>query len=86
MKRTAVPIVLALSVSACSFAYTGFNQTGAIIKIDPTAVTVTLDTGRTFVLPATVDIAKLNVGDKVSINFTMQTDGKNHASAVKSLS
>jgi Cu/Ag efflux protein CusF len=83
MNRILPPVLgLALTVSACGFAYSVFHSTGLITKIDATADAVTLDNGKTYNFPATVDLSKVKVGDKVQVTFTMQVDAKNHASAI----
>ena len=58
------------------------DATGNITKIDAPTRAVTLADGKVYVFPATVDITKLKVGDKVKVTFTTDTAGKNNATAV----
>ena len=86
MNKLLTPVVAAFAVMAATFAYAA-DATGAITKIDAPTRTVTLADGKAYVFPATVDITKLKVGDKVKITFTTTADGKtNNASAVANAS
>jgi outer membrane lipoprotein SlyB len=58
------------------------EASGAITSVDPTALTVTLDDGNTYTLPASIDAASLKVGEKVTIEFSKDADGKMTATAV----
>ena len=55
---------------------------GSITSIDPTAMTVTLDDGNTYTLPASIDAASLQVGEKVKVEFSKDADGKMSATGV----
>ena len=83
MKKLLVPAVAALAMVAASLAYAA-DATGNITKIDTATRSVTLADNKVYVLPATVDITKLKVGDKVKITFTTDAAGKNNATAVAS--
>ena len=81
MNKLLTPVVAAFAVMAATFAYAA-DATGAITKIDAPTRTVTLADGKAYVFPATVDITKLKVGDKVKITFTTDAAGKNNATAI----
>ena len=69
--------VLMVSVSAAYAA----ESSGTIKSIDAAKKTVTLQDGMVFELPASVDAAKLKVGEAVKITFETK-DKKNMASTV----
>jgi Cu/Ag efflux protein CusF len=81
MKKMMTPVVAGFALLAATFAYAA-DATGAIKSIDATAKTVTLDDNKVYALPASVDITKLKVGDKVKVTFTTDAAGKNTATAV----
>ena len=82
MKKLLTPVVAAFALMAVSYAHAA-DATAAISKIDAATRTVTLADGKAYVFPASVDISKLKVGDKVKITFTASADGKtNNATAV----
>ena len=82
MNRLMIAASAAALLVASSFAAFAAEATGAITAIDPTALTVTLDDGNTYALPASVDVATLAVGAKVKITFD-EADGKKTATAVE---
>jgi Cu/Ag efflux protein CusF len=83
MKKFLTPVVAAFAVLAATTMAFAADATGNITKIDAAAKSVTLADGKVYVFPATVDITKLKVGDKVKVTFTTSTDGKtNNATAV----
>jgi hypothetical protein len=75
---SAVALLVASSLSVLAA-----EASGKIASIDATAGTVTLDSGQTFVLPASVDAASLNAGEDVTITYEESSDGKLNASEVK---
>jgi hypothetical protein len=82
MKKLLTPVVAAFAMMAASYAYAA-DATAAITKIDLPTRTVTLADMKAYVFPASVDISKLKVGDKVKVTYTASADGKtNNASAV----
>jgi hypothetical protein len=81
MKKLLVSAVAAFAVIGATFAFAA-DATGNITKIDAPTRTVTLADGKLYVFPASVDITKLKVGDKVKVTFTTDTAGKNNATAV----
>ncbi|MEO1746165.1 MAG: DUF1344 domain-containing protein, partial [Pseudomonadota bacterium] len=52
--KTFLPIAAAVSLALTAFAHAGEAQ-GTITAIDPAAMTMTLDTGDTYTLPAEFD-------------------------------
>ena len=60
------------------------DVTGSITAVDPTAGTVTLDSGQTFTVGEALkaDIANWKVGQKVKITYD-EADGKMTATAVE---
>lgn len=81
MKKILTPVVAGFALLAATLAFAA-DATDAIKAIDATARTVTLNDGKVYAFPATVDITKLKVGDKVKITFTTDAAGKNNATAV----
>jgi hypothetical protein len=82
MNRLMTVLGAAALLGASSFAALADEATGAITAVDPTAMTVTLDNGSTYSLPASVDAATLQVGQKVMIQFDAGADGKLTATSV----
>ena len=83
MNRMMIAASAAALLVASSLAALAAEATGTITAIDPTALTVTLDGGQTYALPASVDAATLmTVGAKVKITYD-EADGKNTATAVE---
>jgi hypothetical protein len=58
------------------------DATNTIKAIDGTMHTITLSDGKVYVFPATFDLSKVKVGDKVKVTFTTDAAGKNNATAV----
>ena len=85
MKKLLVSAVAAFAVMGATFAFAA-DATGNITKIDTPTRAVTLADGKVYVFPASVDITKLKVGDKVKVTFTTDTAGKNNATAVAAAS
>jgi Cu/Ag efflux protein CusF len=81
MKKILMPVVAGLALVAATFAYAA-DATGTIKAVDATARTVTLDDNKVYVFPASVDITKVKVGDKVKITFTTDAAGKNNVTAL----
>ena len=81
MKKLLVSAVAAFAVMGATLAF-AVDATGAITKIDAPTRAVTLADGKIYLFPASVDITKLKVGDKVKVTFTTDTAGKNNATAV----
>jgi Cu/Ag efflux protein CusF len=85
MKKLLVSAVAAFAVMGATFAFAA-DATGNITKIDAPTRAVTLADGKIYTFPASVDITKLKVGDKVKVTFTTDTAGKNNATAVAAAS
>jgi Cu/Ag efflux protein CusF len=85
MKKFLTPMVAGLALLGATFAYAA-DATDTIKAIDAAARTVTLNDGKVYAFPATVDISKIKVGDKVKITFTTDAAGKNNATAVAAAS
>ena len=82
MNKLFTPVVAAFAVLAATTRAFAADATGNITKIDAATRSVTIDM-KVYVFPATVDISKLKVGDKVKVTFTASADGKtNNATAV----
>jgi len=81
MHKTLAAIIagLALVTTSASFADTTIYK---ITKIDPTARTMTLASGKEYVVDKSVSLDGLKVGDQVKVTFTTDPSGKNLASAV----
>jgi Cu/Ag efflux protein CusF len=85
MKNILAPALVGFAMVAATFAYAA-DATGAVKAIDAAAHTVTLDDSKVYVFPASVDVSKLKVGDKVKVTFTSDAAGKNNATAVTTAS
>ena len=73
MRKFMVATSAAALLAASSFAVFAAEATGAIASIDTSAMSVTLDDGKTFKLPASVDAASLQVGQQVKVTFEEAT-------------
>ena len=80
MRKLMIAAGAAAFLASASFAMAA-DATGAISSIDTSAGTVTLEDGKVYKLPASVDAASLKVGDKVNITFE-DMNGTLTASAV----
>lgn len=69
-------------LAASSLSVLAAEASGMIASIDAEAGTVTLDSGQTFVLPASVEAASLEAGQQVTITYEESSDGKLNASEV----
>ena len=65
--------------SAAAFAD---QANGTIVSVDLTNSAVTLNDGKTYIIPQSVPAASLIVGDVVTITYTADSSGKMQASAV----
>ena len=82
MKKLMIAAGAASLLAMSSLAAFADEAQGSITSIDPTAMTVTLDDGNTYALPASIDAASLQVGEKVKVEFSKDADGKMSATAV----
>jgi hypothetical protein len=82
MKKLMIAAGAAALLAASSLAAFADSASGTIQAVDPAAMTVTLDDGNTYKLPAGFDAASLKVGGKVNIEFSKDAGGANAASAV----
>lgn len=82
MKKLMIAAGAAGLLAASSLAALADQAQGAITSVDPTTMTVTLDDGNTYNLPASIDAASLQVGEKVTIEYSKDADGKMAATAV----
>ena len=82
MKKLMIAAGAAGLLAASSLAALADEAEGAIMSVDPTAMTVTLDDGNTYQLPESVDAASLQVGEKVTIEYSTNDSGKMEATAV----
>ena len=81
MKKTFVPLLVAVAVGISSPSWAWSKESGNITSIDPNAHQIALDNGKTYSLQAAVNVASLAVGDKVTVT-TEEKAGKNIASKV----
>lgn len=82
MKRLMIAASAAGLLAASSLAALAAEASGAIASVDTSAGTVTLDSGQTFILPAGLDAASLQVGENVTITYEQSADGQMQASNV----
>ena len=82
MRKLMIAASAAALISASSIAALAAEASGAIASVDPAAGTVTLDSGQTFALPASLDAASLQVGQQVKIVYEEGADGKMTATEV----
>ena len=82
MQKLMVAMSAAAMLAASTMAALAEEATGVIALIDPAAGTVTLDTGQTFLLPASIDAAALAVGQPVTITYEEGEAGQMNATAV----
>jgi len=76
---TAAIAGLALLATSTAFADTTIYK---ITQIDPTARTVTLASGKVYVVDMTINLNNFKVGDQVKVTYTTDATGKNLATAV----
>ncbi len=82
MKKLMIAAGAASLLALSSLGALADQAQGSITSVDPTAMTVTLDDGNTYALPASLDAASLQVGEKVQIEYSKDADGKMTATAV----
>jgi hypothetical protein len=83
MRSKILPLVLIASMSFGAAAFAAATETkGAIKAIDEKAMTVTLEDGTTFHLPAGFKFADLKVGEKIVVTWEAKGDLK-EATGVK---
>ena len=82
MKKFLVAAAAAGLLAVSSMAALADQASGAITTVDASAMTVTLADGNTYQLPKDVDAASLKVGDKITVEFTKQSDGSMVATTV----
>ncbi len=82
MKKLMIAAGAASLLALSSLAAYADEAQGSITSVDPTAMTVTLDDGNTYTLPASVDAASLQIGEKVTIQYSKDADGKMAATTV----
>jgi hypothetical protein len=69
MRNLMIAAGAAALLGASSLAALAAEASGAIASVDTSAGTITLDSGQTFVLPPSVDVAALQVGKTVMITY-----------------
>ena len=82
MKKLVVAAGAAVLLAVSSLAALADEASGSITNVDDSAMTITLDDGNTYVLPADVDPASLQEGDQVTIEYSQDADGNLVATAV----
>ncbi|MEX0853183.1 MAG: DUF1344 domain-containing protein [Bauldia sp.] len=83
MNRLMIAASAAALLAASSLAALADEVTGAITSIDVAAGTVMLNDGNTYLLPAEVDAAALQVGARVKIIYDKNADGTMTATEVE---
>ena len=81
MKKIVIRLVAGLWVVTAATAFAA-DDTDAVKAVDNAAHTVTLNDGKVYAFPATVDLSKLKAGDKVKVTFSIDAAGKNAATAI----
>jgi hypothetical protein len=83
MRSTILPILVAASMTFGAAAYAAATDTSGTVKsIDEKAMTVTLEDGSSYHLPAAFKASDLKVGEKVVVSWEAKGDVK-EASGVK---
>ncbi|MBN8631842.1 MAG: DUF1344 domain-containing protein [Rhodobacterales bacterium] len=83
MRSNILPLALIAALGLGSAAMAASTDTSGVIKsIDATAMTVVLEDGTTFHLPAGFDVKAFKVGEKVVVSWEMKGTLK-EASALK---
>ena len=82
MRKLMVTASAAAMLAGSAFAALAAEATGAIASIDTSAGAVTLDSGQTFTLPASVDAASLQVGQQVTVTYDEGSDGSMSATQI----
>ncbi len=82
MKKLVIAAGAAVLLAMSSLAALADEASGSITDIDDSAMTVTLDDGNVYALPTDVDPGSLQVGDKVTVEYTKDADGNLVATAV----
>jgi hypothetical protein len=83
MKKVVIAASALALLAASSLTVLADEANGTIQSIDTAAMTVTLDDGKIYKLPAGADVASLKVGDKVKIEFSADPNGDLTASSVE---
>lgn len=82
MKKLMIAAGAASLLALSSLAAFAAQAQGTIKSVDATAMTVTLDNGSTYTLPASVSAASLKSGEKVIIEYSKDASGKMTATMV----
>ncbi len=82
MRSILFPALLTASLALGGAAFAATDTTGVIKAIDVTALTVTLEDGTVYYLPAGFKLDGFKVGEKVTITWDMKGD-KHEATAMK---
>lgn len=83
MRKLMVAASTAAFLAVSAYGALAAEATGKITSIDTTAKTVTLASGETFQLPASVDAASLQVGQNVTIQYDKGANGEMTATSVQ---
>ncbi len=82
MKKLMIAASAAALLATSSIVAFAADVTGSITAVDPAALSVTLDDGKTYVLPSGFDAASLKAGQKVKITYENAAGGKMTATAI----
>ena len=83
MNKLMIAAGAAALLAASSLSAFAAEVTGAVTAVDPATLSVTLDDGNTYVLPADFDVAALTAGLQVTFTYE-DIDGTRTVSAVSS--
>ena len=81
MQKTLTATVVGSALLATGTAYAD-TTIYKITKIDPMARTVTLASGKVYVVDMSINLDNFKVGDQVKVTYTTDAGGKNLATAV----
>jgi hypothetical protein len=82
MHKLMVMAGAAALLCASSIVALAAEATGAIASLNTSEGTVTLDNGQTFMLPASIDAASLQIGDRVSVAYEENANGEITATTI----
>jgi hypothetical protein len=82
VRRITLAIGAAILLASVNFAALADEVMGAIVSVDLTGGTVTLDSGQTFILTETVDPTALEIGEDVTVTYELTTDGLHAATMI----
>lgn len=76
MKKLLIPLAAFLVMAGSSAGWAWSHVEGSITSIDPNQHQLALDNGQTYTVRPSVNLSKLAVGDKVTVNAETTKSGK----------